>query len=242
MKADEIDRMLKQAAERDLPPDAALHTIERAQSALLNDLRPTPAMVPAGAFLLLYLLVFAVLAAAFAVALGLHGLPVLSVVQRALLFPALLLVAGMAAAGCARAMRPAGGVGLGGPALLLAATGLPVLFAMILENYSLLHFVAEGVPCLVAGMCVALPSGIVFAFLLRRGFVLDWSRAGLSAGTLAGLTGLAMLELHCPNLKAIHVIVWHVAVVVCGGALGFIAGWIADAVRRRGLRRSTEHA
>jgi len=58
-----------------------------------------------------------------------------------------------------------------------------------------------------------------------------WSKAGLAAGTLSGLTGLAMLELHCSNLKAIHVMFWHVAVVVASGLLGLVIGRIADAIR-----------
>jgi Negative regulator of sigma F len=64
--------------------------------------------------------------------------------------------------------------------------------------------------------------------------VLDWSAAGIAAGALSGLTVLAMLELHCPNLKAIHVMVWHVAVVIVSSALGFTMGRIADFFRRPG--------
>ena len=59
-------------------------------------------------------------------------------------------------------------------------------------------------------------------------------RPALRPATLSGLTGLGMLELHCPNLKAIHVMVWHVAVVVVSAGLGFAMGWIADTWRRRG--------
>jgi hypothetical protein len=68
---------------------------------------------------------------------------------------------------------------------------------------------------------------------------MDWSRSGLGAGVLAGLTGLFMLELHCPNLKAIHVMVWHVAVVVVSGMAGFAIGMIADHFRGRIPERST---
>jgi len=81
---------------------------------------------------------------------------------------------------------------------------------------------------------VAIPTGLIAALILRRGFVMERGMAGIAAGTLAGLTGLGMLELHCPNLKAIHVIVWHVAVVIVSGILGFIIGWIADYLGRRG--------
>jgi hypothetical protein len=56
----------------------------------------------------------------------------------------------------------------------------------------------------------------------------------MAAGALSGLTGLAMLELHCPNLKAIHVMVWHLAVVIVSTVLGFTIGRVADFFRRRG--------
>jgi hypothetical protein len=52
--------------------------------------------------------------------------------------------------------------------------------------------------------------------------------AGLAVGVLSGLTGLGMLELDCPNPKAIHVLTWHVAVLVSSGLLGYTCGWIAD--------------
>jgi hypothetical protein len=95
------------------------------------------------------------------------------------------------------------------------------------------NLVKEGIPCLVAGLAVAIPTGLAVGLVLRRGFVLDWSAAGIAVGCLSGLAGLGMLELHCANLKAIHVIVWHLAVVITSGALGFGAGRIAEA---RGLR------
>jgi hypothetical protein len=71
-------------------------------------------------------------------------------------------------------------------------------------------------------MVIAIPAGLATAWMLRRGFVLDWRAAGIAAGTLSGLAGLGMLELHCANLKAIHVIVWHVAVVLVSGMLGLL--------------------
>jgi hypothetical protein len=85
---------------------------------------------------------------------------------------------------------------------------------------------------LVAGLCVSIPTAMVVIYLLRRGFVMGWSQAGLTAGTHSGLTGLAMLEIHCSNLKAIHVMTWHVAVVIVSGVLGFAAGWLVDRIRR----------
>jgi hypothetical protein len=46
----------------------------------------------------------------------------------------------------------------------------------------------------------------------------------MAAGTLAGLAGLGMLELHCPNFQLAHVLVWHIAVVLLSGAAGALMG------------------
>jgi hypothetical protein len=48
------------------------------------------------------------------------------------------------------------------------------------------------------------------------------------AGTLAGLAGVTMLELHCPNFEALHVMLWHTAVVPASGAAGALLGWLRN--------------
>jgi hypothetical protein len=161
------------------------------------------------------------------------GIRALDLYQRALVFPTLLAIAWLAAAACSREMRPAAGLRLSWLALIFPVGVFPVLFSLIFQNYSTRHLVTEGIPCLVAGLCVAIPTGLGIAWILRRGFVLDWGGAGMAAGALSGLTGLAMLELHCPNLKAIHVMVWHLAVVIVSTVLGFTIGRVADIFRRR---------
>jgi hypothetical protein len=61
--------------------------------------------------------------------------------------------------------------------------------------------------------------------MLRHGFAVNAASAGLVAGTLGGLAGVGMLELHCPNLQAAHILVWHTAVVPVSAALGALLGW-----------------
>lgn len=234
MTPDEIDKILAKAANQALSPSADRTAIERVESAILNDLRPVRPLAPPWAFMLTFVALFAAFAAASASALGLHGIRVLNDGQRALIFPMLLAAAWLAAVACTREMRPAAGSRLGALALIFTVVVFPVVFSLIFHDYSARNFVPEGIPCLVAGLCVAIPTGLVIAWILRRGFVLDWSMAGIAAGTLSGLAGLGMLELHCPNLKAIHVMVWHMAVVIVSGILGFTIGWIADSFRRRG--------
>jgi hypothetical protein len=59
----------------------------------------------------------------------------------------------------------------------------------------------QGVVCLSAGLLHAIPAALASWLLLRRGFAVNPVAAGLVAGTLAGLAGVTMLELHCANLK-----------------------------------------
>ena len=199
----------------------------------MDDLRPVRPLPPMWAITLAFLSLSIALAAAAGAVLGLSGVSALTQGQRALIFPTLLATAWLAAVACSREMCPAAGSKLGTPVLVLATVGLPSLFAIVFHGYDFRGLIAEGTPCLVAGMIVSIPTGILLAFILRRGFVMDWSMAGVAAGTLAGLTGLGMLELHCHNLKAIHVIAWHVAVVVLSGVLGFAVGCGADEMRRQ---------
>ena len=233
MTPEEIDNILVDAANRSLSPGEDRAAIKRAQGAILTDLRPVMPLAPLWVFTLAFLTIFVALAAVTGSVLGLHGIHALNTIQRALIFPALFVSSSLAAAACAREMRPAAGLHLGATALIVTAGLFPLLFSVVFEGYGTLNFVPEGIPCLVAGMCVAIPTGVITAWILRRGFVLDWCRAGTAGGALSGLTGLAMLELHCANLKAIHVMVWHVAVVIVSGILGFGVGRIVDSLRRR---------
>jgi len=77
------------------------------------------------------------------------------------------------------------------------------------------------VACLKAGLAWSLPAGVLSWLVLRRGFAVDRTAAGIAAGAFAGLAGLTVLELHCPNFRLPHVAVWHVAVP----PLVALAGW-----------------
>ena len=233
MKPDDIDRILNKAAGAADSSDSGRRTIERAQRAVMVDLHPVRPLAPMWAITLVFLSLSIALAAVAGTVLGLSGVSALNQSQRALIFPTLLVIAWLASVACSREMRPAAGSKLGTPVLALATVGLPLLFAIVFQGYDFRGFIAEGTPCLLAGMIVSIPTAILLAYILRRGFVMDWGMAGVAAGTLAGLTGLGMLELHCHNLKAIHVITWHVAVVVLSGVCGFGIGRAADVMRRK---------
>jgi hypothetical protein len=106
-------------------------------------------------------------------------------------------------------------------------TGCVVLlavFASLFHDYHTDHFVAVGLVCLATGVVHAIPAALLSLWVLRRGFAVNFVSAGMVAGTLGGLAGVTLLELHCPNFQAAHILVWHTAVVVVSGGLGALAG------------------
>lgn len=206
--------------------------IDRVKSAILHDVHALRPIAGNWAFSLTLFSVWLLFAIGSAALLGMHGLAVLSPFERGAILGAIVLMAALSSAAAARTMRPASGFDGAPYFLAVASVGFPALFGILFHGYDLGWFVPQGVPCLRAGLMVAVPTGLVISLVLRRGFVLSWTSAGVVSGVLSGIAGLGMLELHCPNLKAIHVMVWHVAVVTTSGILGYLAGNIADKVRR----------
>jgi hypothetical protein len=233
MTPEEMDHILAQGAGR-----RALHSpnpaaIARAKAALTEGLEPVRPLAPPWVFTLVFLVAFAAVAVLSAWLLGFGGLRVLSGLQRVVVFPVLVASAAMAAIAAVREMRPAGGARIGSFALAVSTLAMLGTFALLLRDYNTQNFVAEGVRCLVAGVACAIPAAAVIYWFLRRGFVLDWLAEGLAAGTLAGLAGIAMLEMHCPILKAPHVMFWHLLVVPACGMGGLLIGVVARSVQRR---------
>jgi hypothetical protein len=65
------------------------------------------------------------------------------------------------------------------------------------------------------------------------------------AGTLAGLAGVTVLELHCANLQVPHVMLWHTAVMPVSAAAGaLLVGWafqfVGPRIRAEGARILSE--
>jgi hypothetical protein len=79
----------------------------------------------------------------------------------------------------------------------------------------------------MAGLLHAIPAALASWLLLRRGFAVNPVAAGLVVGTLAGLAGVSMLELHCKNLEVLHVMLWHTAVIPVSAAAGALVAWTA---------------
>jgi hypothetical protein len=225
----ELDDILKQAGTAPHPVDPAL--LNRIGASIQPDLRPVRPVPPSWALTLGLTLVCTAVALLGATRAGFYGFHKLSVLDRALIFPLLGVFICFTAAssvaefipGSRRTVPPLALLGMGAVALL-------AVFAFVFRDYQTEHFLSQGIVCLTVGLFHAVPTAIVIWFLLRRGFAVNPVTAGAVAGTLAGLAGVTMLELHCPNFEFFHVMLWHTAVVLVSGAAG---AWLGRFVPSR---------
>jgi hypothetical protein len=190
--------------------------------------RPLP---PTWALASALILICAAVALAGAARAGFYGIEKMNMWERALIFPALAILAWVAATEFVSEMIPGSRRRMTSGALLgIGSLALLGLFAVLFRDYRTDHFVTAGIVCLMTGLLHAVPTGLVSWWLLRRGFAVNSVAAGLAGGTLAGLAGVTMLELHCANFQALHVLLWHTAVVPVSGAVGAL---LARALRLR---------
>lgn len=225
MKDEEIDEVLNNVGRA--PNHLALESLKSVADSIKPSLRPVRALSPTWVITCGLVLVCAAVSLAGAARAGFFGFAKMDLLDRLLVFPALVLLAWLAGTEFVHAMIP-GSLRRISPGALLGfgCAGLLAIFAFLFRDYQTDHFFSIGFACLITGFLHAIPAGLLAWLLLRRGFAVNPISAGLVAGVLGGLAGVGMLELHCPNFQASHVLVWHTAVVPLSGAAGAFVGWI----------------
>jgi hypothetical protein len=93
-------------------------------------------------------------------------------------------------------------------------------------------FLASGAMCLKNGLKYSIPAALLLWLILRRGAILCPKLIGAGAGALAGLAGLSVLEVNCPNLNVFHILVWHGSVVAISSLLGAALGVAVESTER----------
>jgi hypothetical protein len=229
----EFDEILKRAAQTPHPVDPAL--LKSVADSIQSSIMPVRPLAPtwllaSGAFL-----ICAVVAIAGAAHAGFLGIEKLDALQRALIFSMLAVLTWLASAEFINQMIPGSRHRLAPKALLeTAIVVMLAIFALLFRDYQTTLFVHAGIVCLAVGLLHAVPTALFSWLLLRRGFAVNSIAAGLAAGTLGGLAGVAMLELHCDNFQALHILLWHTAVVPASAAAGAFVAW---ALRPRPLKQ-----
>jgi hypothetical protein len=220
----EIDEALAKAARapREVPAKLLKRIAETVEPAM-KPVRPLPPTWVLASGLVLITGTVALLGAARA---GFQGVEALGPAPRLLIFGTLALLACVAAVRLVAEWIPGSPRRLTAQALLaLVVIALLGVFALLFHDYRTDHFVSAGLACLSTGLLHAVPAALLGWWWLHRGWAVNSVSAGLAAGVLAGLAGVTMLELHCTDFHALHLLVWHTLVVPVSGAVGALAGW-----------------
>ena len=200
--------------------------LARIEGKLQADLRPVRPRPAAGVLAAALVAIVAAVALWGARTLGFYGWRKMDAGAAAAIFAALFATVAVLSIACVSAKIP-GARRTAHPAVLLGAACvlMAAIFAATFPDHRTDGFVRQGWPCLRAGLMWAAPAALAAWLALRRGFAVDGRAAGVAIGGLAGLAGLVMLELHCPNFRLAHIAVWHTAAAPIAAAVGFGLGW-----------------
>jgi hypothetical protein len=221
----EIDEALKRVAQTPHEVEPAL--LGRIAGSIKTSLRPVRPLPSTWILACGLALICVAVALAGAARAGFYGIEKMGLLQRALIFPILGILVSVAGTEFVNAMVPGSRHRFSpGKLLGMSIVVLVGVFALLFRDYRTEHFVSSGIVCLLTGFLHAGPAALLCWLVLRRGFAVNSVSAGLVAGTLAGLAGVGVLELHCANFQAAHILVWHTAVVPLSGAVGALVAWV----------------
>jgi len=208
------------------PPSS--EQMKRIEAVMLGNLIPVQPLASPRALFSAFALVFLAIVAAGSSLLGTDGWRVLNIFQKIVVFLPMAAGAGLLALSLVRLMAP-GSKHAVSPARssIGVLLSLALVIATVFPSQGESGFVPAGLRCLRTGLACAVPAGVLFWSLVRRGAILSPGLTGAIAGGLAGLVGMTVLEVRCPILSGYHILVWH-----CGVALLAMPGGLALAACR----------
>ena len=220
----EINRIFDRAAAVADRVDRA--TLDRVAKSIHSSLVPVQPLPATGMLALQLFIVCAAVAFVGAARLGFYGFRALGLLERVTILPALVALLYFAAREYVSYWIPASRHYVTPRGLVALVTGILLgLFGLMFHDYHVEHFLSAGVVCLSVGVAHAIPAAGLAAVFLRRGLLTEAVSGAALAGAVGGLSGVTVLELHCANLEAPHILLWHVAVVPVSALLGALVGW-----------------
>ncbi len=237
---EEIEGLLRTAP----APEMSAQLPHKISSTLTTSLQPVKPMPGTGVLTFQFASVFLVFAAALIAMMGVTGFRTLDIWQAFGMVGILALGVTLFSVALAWQIRPGSLQKI--PAALCwlcfglgFLTGAALLFPWRAAERLVSHaFLAHGASCLLPGSAVAIPGGILFWLLSRRGVALSATAFGGSLGAIAGLLGVTVLQFRCIYQNMAHLVVWHGSVLLVAIAAGVLLARVLD--RNRAGRVSEE--
>ena len=222
---EKIDRLLKLSPVPALSPKV-YRKIAGALTASLHPVKPLPrTRVLAGQFAAAFL----ALAVALIAVIGIAGFRTLDAWQALAILT--ILAAGLALFSVVMAwqIRPGSRQKISAQ-LSWACFGVGFLgiVALLFPWRGAEAFASRGWPCLLGGSVFAIPGGILFWLLARRGVPLSPGAFGGTLGAMAGLLGVTVLQFRCIYQNSIHLLVWHGGVLALYVTAGVLVGFAIE--------------
>ncbi|MGA2596912.1 MAG: NrsF family protein [Bryobacteraceae bacterium] len=207
--------------------------LERIQASIVKTLKPVRPLAPARLFLFACAIIFLSIAAIGVMPSGMYGWAALGMGQRVAVFATLAASAVLLGVSMVGQMAPGNKYALVPAALPVGIlTVLMILIAATFRPQADPAFAENGLTCMKSGLTYSIPGALLFWLLVRRGALLFPKLIGAAAGGLAGLIGLSVLEMNCPNLDVFHVLVWHGGVVAISSVTGALLGATVEYIDR----------
>jgi hypothetical protein len=187
-------------------------------------------MAPARYFFGALVGMFVAIAALGAYRMGAFGIRVMTPLQNTAIFSVLAVSTGLLAYSLVQQMVPGTRHRIS-PRLLPAAITISLMIAItfLFQFQHERNFWGNAWACIRAGTPFGVLAAVPLWLVLRRGAILSPAVTGASTGLFAGLVGTSVLEIHCPNLHASHILVSHLGVAMLCALAGLVIGWVVDA-------------
>jgi len=214
--------------------------LRKIAESLADNLRPVRPLAPARYFVGAFVGIFVSIVAVSVYRLGAFAIAVMTPLQTTAILSTLAIGAGLVVYSLVNQMVPGSRHRIP-PARL--AVGITTLVAMVMAVLFRVqqeeNFWGNAAVCIRAGTLVGSLTAVPFWLLLRRGAILSPRLTGAAAGLLAGLAGTSMLEIHCPNLNAWHILLSHLGAATLCALAGLAIGLTAEIRGRCSIHRSS---
>ena len=200
-------------------------TLQQIAEGIATNLRPVSPVAPAGYFFAAFSGVFVSIVAFFVYRMGALAIAVMTPLETVAILTALAVSTGLLAYSLVHQMIPGSHYRIS-PRLLPVgiAVSLTIMIAVLFQFQHEQNFWGHAWPCIRAGIPIGVLAAVPFWLILRRGAILFPAMTGATTGLLAGLVGTSVLEIHCPNVDAWHILVSHLGVAMLCALAGLIVG------------------